>query len=315
MTTHHDAFLEDITAHPEDDAPRLIYADWLDEFGDEAERARAEFIRVQCELANLPATGGGRRRDLERRQARLLKKYRARWLEPLKKQLPAALYLRVSRGVFRRGFVEQVNLTPGLFLDWGEKLFGLQPITHLRLREVFLDRPRILTSPLLARLRSLDLSREPVRVRGCDLLAGCPHLAGLAELRLARADLTPTAVRTLFRPDSHLRRLRLLDLSENDLRPHGAEVLAGAPHLAGLTHLGLYRNWLAAEGVSALAGSAHLANLTYLDLTHNNILNPGGQALLHSPHLGKLHTLVLRLNPLGPKLMSQLRHRFPEVIA
>jgi uncharacterized protein (TIGR02996 family) len=312
--THHDAFLQDIIAHPEDDAPRLIYADWLDEHGNEAERARAEFIRIQCELANLPAAEGGRRRDLERRQARLLKKYRPRWLEPLKKQLPAALYLRVSRGVFCRGFVEQVSLVPRLFLDWGEKLFGLQPITHLRLREVFLDRPRILTSPLLARLRGLDLSREPVRVRGCELLAGCPHLAGLAELRLARADLTPTAVRALFRPDSHLRRLRLLDLGWNNLHAPAGEALAGAPHLAGLTHLDLDLNRLGAEGVSALAGSPHLANLTYLRLAHNNILPAGARALLTSPHLGKLHTLYLRSNRLSKDLIRQLRRRFPEVV-
>lgn len=36
---------------PDDDAPRLIYADWLQDHGDEA---RAEFIRVQCELARIP---------------------------------------------------------------------------------------------------------------------------------------------------------------------------------------------------------------------------------------------------------------------
>ena len=43
-----ESFLEDIRRHPEDDAPRLVYADWLDEH-DEPERA--EFIRLQCELA------------------------------------------------------------------------------------------------------------------------------------------------------------------------------------------------------------------------------------------------------------------------
>ena len=41
-------FIATIRAAPEDDAPRLIYADWLDDQGD---AARAEFIRVQCELA------------------------------------------------------------------------------------------------------------------------------------------------------------------------------------------------------------------------------------------------------------------------
>jgi uncharacterized protein (TIGR02996 family) len=37
------AFLRDISANPEDDAPRLIFADWLEEQGD---AARAEFSRA-----------------------------------------------------------------------------------------------------------------------------------------------------------------------------------------------------------------------------------------------------------------------------
>src|SRR5579885_46194 len=44
--TDADALLVAVLAAPDDDAPRLIYADWLDEHG---EPARAEFIRVQCE--------------------------------------------------------------------------------------------------------------------------------------------------------------------------------------------------------------------------------------------------------------------------
>ncbi len=38
------AFLDAIVADIDDNAPRLIYADWLDEQGDSN---RAEFIRVQ----------------------------------------------------------------------------------------------------------------------------------------------------------------------------------------------------------------------------------------------------------------------------
>ena len=41
------AFLRTILASPEDDAPRLVYADWLDENGDPD---RAEFIRLQIRL-------------------------------------------------------------------------------------------------------------------------------------------------------------------------------------------------------------------------------------------------------------------------
>lgn len=44
----HAAFLRAILDRPDDDAPRLVYADWLDDRGD---ADRAELIRVQCEIA------------------------------------------------------------------------------------------------------------------------------------------------------------------------------------------------------------------------------------------------------------------------
>ena len=43
------AFLAPIVAIPSDLTTRLVYADWLDEHDD----PRAEFIRVECELATL----------------------------------------------------------------------------------------------------------------------------------------------------------------------------------------------------------------------------------------------------------------------
>ncbi len=48
-------FLSAICADPADDTPRLVLADWLDDNG---EAERAEFIRLQCELAKLPAFDG-----------------------------------------------------------------------------------------------------------------------------------------------------------------------------------------------------------------------------------------------------------------
>ena len=43
------AFFEEIRDQPNNDVPRLIFADWLEERGD----PRGEFIRVQCDLAAL----------------------------------------------------------------------------------------------------------------------------------------------------------------------------------------------------------------------------------------------------------------------
>src|SRR5262245_38423147 len=48
MSTTEDALLAAVLADFHADAPRLVYADWLDENG---RPELAEFIRVQCELA------------------------------------------------------------------------------------------------------------------------------------------------------------------------------------------------------------------------------------------------------------------------
>src|SRR5262245_42507168 len=46
-----DAILADVIQNPDDDLPRLAYADWLDEHGDEI---RAKFIRAQLRLFRSP---------------------------------------------------------------------------------------------------------------------------------------------------------------------------------------------------------------------------------------------------------------------
>ena len=54
MTTHdtRSQLLAGIAAHPDEDTPRLMYADWLDERGDQPDDAlRAEFIRLQFRLS------------------------------------------------------------------------------------------------------------------------------------------------------------------------------------------------------------------------------------------------------------------------
>jgi uncharacterized protein (TIGR02996 family) len=51
--------LDGIKASPEDDAPRLVLADWLEENAvTEADHARAEHVRVQVRWAALPTPNG-----------------------------------------------------------------------------------------------------------------------------------------------------------------------------------------------------------------------------------------------------------------
>ena len=75
---NHNPFLDAIRETDSDDTPRLIYADWLEERGD----PRAEFIRVQCELAKLQPYHE-RYAELHPREQELLDQYEAQWRSEL----------------------------------------------------------------------------------------------------------------------------------------------------------------------------------------------------------------------------------------
>lgn len=117
------AFLRGIRAHPDDDVPRLAFADWLDERGD---HDRAEFVRLQCELE--PVRG---RYDLpgvferEQREWELLDAHEADWLAAAT-VLPRPAYSMPRLG-FRRGVVEVVRLSVDDLLGFGEKVIDQFP--------------------------------------------------------------------------------------------------------------------------------------------------------------------------------------------
>src|SRR5262245_8094571 len=100
--TADEPFLQAIRDHPEDDAPRLIYADWLEEHGD---ARRAEFIRLQCRLARLDDTDPARP-DLLDREWELLTVYRTRW-QPL---APPVLATYRFDSAFLGGLFARINL-------------------------------------------------------------------------------------------------------------------------------------------------------------------------------------------------------------
>jgi uncharacterized protein (TIGR02996 family) len=101
--TQDEAFLRAILDDPDDDAPRLVYADWLDEHGDPA---RAEFIRTQCLLARMGEDDPGRPFRVTRERA-LLDGHLDEWLGPR----PLA-----SGWVFRRGFLDALTVPAAVYL-------------------------------------------------------------------------------------------------------------------------------------------------------------------------------------------------------
>lgn len=77
--THEAAFLRTIAENPDDLVGRVVLADYLDERGD---GARAEFLRVQCELAT-PGVSDERRQTLRHRERALLEAHRREWLNAI----------------------------------------------------------------------------------------------------------------------------------------------------------------------------------------------------------------------------------------
>lgn len=125
-----EAFLKAICAAPDDDTPRLVYADWLDDRGDRPDdAARAEFIRVQVRLAHLRHDNGDETHDINkllRREWQLFAALAANQLEWMGKVVHDicvagskwASHLRW----FRRGFVEEVTCEAQDWLACGDKL-------------------------------------------------------------------------------------------------------------------------------------------------------------------------------------------------
>src|ERR1044071_4841866 len=97
-------FLQDIIDHPDDDAVRLIYADWLQERGD----PRGEFIALQIQRARL-AEDDPQREALDDRADRLREEHEHLWIGDVGSF--------AESWSFERGFVHHVRLTPQAFVE------------------------------------------------------------------------------------------------------------------------------------------------------------------------------------------------------
>jgi len=150
------AFLDAICADPDNDLPRLVYADYLEEQGEED---RAEFIRVQCELARTDDPHGDRywdgqldggpkcyqrRRTLRGREQELLLSRGATWVRPIAESATKTRML-VNHGLegnedgicwkWRRGFVEEIALPSADWLIYGPALVQVAPLQVVRLSD------------------------------------------------------------------------------------------------------------------------------------------------------------------------------------
>jgi uncharacterized protein (TIGR02996 family) len=282
MTTASD-LLDGIRQSPEEDAPRLVYADWLEECGDALQSARADLIRAQIALADPPEDHRLRRLLWEREQA-LLKKHEKKWFAPLK----AA---KARKWRLDRGLVGHVTIPANLFRDHANALFAAEPIHALRLTD-----PRHVVRDLaalsaLGNVRTLELSDNKIAPEQVAELLASPHLAGLTGLDLSNIRLGREGVQALVASGLPLTALNLAGC-----RLGWAEVraLATAPSLR-LTQLDLDAWGLADDNMAALLASPLAAGLRELRLP-SHVGEETLRALATVPSLSKLELGVYPSN-------------------
>jgi uncharacterized protein (TIGR02996 family) len=326
-----DALRQAVLASPDDDLPRLVFADYLEENGDPD---RAAFIRAQIELAKTP----------EYEPFAVLCKTRKReWVtgEPWAGELPGGSYppvLSYAPPSFRRGFGWDVQLSGPHQTALLADLLELQPYQALHVGTGTLDQWRqFCAHPCLTRFRTfaftgLSSPNEPLRC-----LRESPHTTGITSLRLETTNFPsiPIILEELFAAplgkqltslsmrhgygsaDETLEAITQsgpvsltdLDLFHMGFGPSAARVFVDSG-LANQTEvLRLNGNPLMQPGMAILATAA--GSLRVLDLTETRLDAKAVEALAFTAGFASVRKLVLAGNKLstdGIKMLSRSPH-------
>lgn len=277
-----DARLRAVCEHPDDDSPRLRYAEFLDATGDSDDALRAEFIRVQCELARTDLSEERWSHLYERKDA--LKANQDRWAE----ELPRLDGVRWNPIDFPRGFVWDIWCDDAeAFVRNAAAIFESAPVQSASFMRLPSLGP-VLNVPELSRIKRLILEGFGLGPGDAQALAISPHVTNLAALHL----------------------------SGNRFGDAGAKALAASHQLRSLDNLDLGENRIGDEGVAALAASPVVSTLSHLGLAGNPLTNTGAMALASSPHLGRLTGLTLwECRKIGAKGKQALKARFGDTVS
>src|SRR5262245_3293832 len=275
------ALLARARADPEDEGPRLVLADWLEEYGDEHDQARAEFIRLECRRRTLPDP----ERQVSCRQLDdLWLEHATAWLGPLARLITVDHYPPHERGLLTvHAWGKRFSDEPLQALAGTEAWAWVACLRVHRLRVAGID--RVAGSPLLTTLAALDLSYNRMGDWSVERLSASPPLGALSRLDLQGNRFGPRGLEALAQARSLGPPFQALELDNNDLGPAGVGALTGTGLLPRLRDLGVARNRIGDAGAAALAGSPAAADLLHLRLRHNEITPAGVAALGGSPHL------------------------------
>jgi uncharacterized protein (TIGR02996 family) len=260
--------------NPEDDLPRLVFADWQEEHG---QIAHAELIRVQCALAVPPTRKDYNRTRLMDREKKLLRSPELR--VPLRKAV-----------TYQRGFI------PHLFLSWRESEWLLEQgnIDGLPLDRVLtfgytiqhsqLNLPpdnwvkQFLESSWLGRIDCLSFEYDYLQASDFQSLSTSPYFHRVQNIRLRTTEI-PIESFTDFLLSPHLRSLKVIDLyiyvpfeeEENlfyEMEPRLLQEMIhrvfDSPQIRNWKYFAIHAPGIGEEAMSAVLESPYLENMKEL---------------------------------------------------
>jgi uncharacterized protein (TIGR02996 family) len=327
--TDRQALVAAVVARPDDDTPRLAFADWLDERDDPGAGDWAAVIRAQVEAARLERFSP-RWLELARVQADLFRKHADDWV-PLWSS-------RLGRLAFRRGFREAVEFDGRTFHNLADGQFRANPIRAVKLTQlanragVVID-PEIPSHPGWAGVEALDLAgnrpqvarwfldeaapRMPrlrvVGLRGMGLdaweamnLVASIRAPGLEGVDLSRNPLFETVDPTRLVHHPVMARLRWLDLQNTGVHVRVLNELMNSPHLTELRVLNLSRDIetvppdpIGPDGIAGLDAEHGLRGLDVLDLSNQDLGPLSVAVLARWSGLASVRELRLANNRIG----------------
>jgi uncharacterized protein (TIGR02996 family) len=321
----HDALVRAICEHPDEDTPRLILADWLEE---NADASHAEYIRAQIEYANTPQWEPAA--------------VRYKWQRPdvatgnavwLKQTLPRLdnFHLEWAGEPFRRGFGWWLMLrTPSQWSEHAVPLFERVPIGRVTFWPGVLDDWRkIAASRELRHLRDIILVGSPIEP--LFALRDQPAACNIRDIRFLRSSGAgmPEVLEDLYRSQlGHAVRglhfhtgyesleafvdalntgtaLERLSFSVMGITGEWLSRLFDGVSASELTELHFRDEPLGRDGLRVLAEKCP-PTLRRLTLESVAAQGDGVEFLARSERLGNLACLDLRRNPLTPRAFRAL---------
>lgn len=292
-------------ADPDADEPRLVYADWLAEHGDEA---RAQFIEltVKAERVDYHQPQWN---ELRKKAEALRKKHDKEWIAPIRP------YIRSWS--WGRGFVSHVTCDGGLFVEGAAAICAVSPdlfveITGLKRKQV----PALAASPL-GKLHRLSISSQRLDDEQAAILFASPTLAGLRDVDLSHNLFGAAGAKALAASPMRttLRELRVANVPFGD---DGAIALATSAGFPELRELWMGAGWnkgtFGPAGARALAVSRAFPRLESLLLSSQPIGDEGASALIESKTLSALTSPRVENCGLSEATKKRVLARWPEAV-